>query len=57
MQPQGHVQVLLNLIDFQMNPQLSLDVPRVCIEKGEAGGHVLIEDGIEEKVVDQLRQR
>ena len=28
MQPQGHVQVIMNTVDFHLNPQASLDAPR-----------------------------
>ena len=34
MQPQGHVQVLLNMIDFGMNVQEAGEAPRVCHSPG-----------------------
>jgi gamma-glutamyltranspeptidase/glutathione hydrolase len=45
MQPQGHVQVLLALLDG-LDPQAALDRPRVCLDEGEPGGAVLAEEGI-----------
>jgi len=56
MQPQGHVQVLCNMIDFGMDPQAALDVPRFCVGTGHrsALGAVSIEQGISENVIEEL---
>jgi gamma-glutamyltranspeptidase / glutathione hydrolase len=62
MQPQGHVQVLLNMLVFKFNPQAALDAPRVCIGAGtpEQGkvldSVVYIEEGVREEVVDALKK-
>ncbi|EXJ89894.1 gamma-glutamyltransferase [Capronia epimyces CBS 606.96] len=62
MQPQGHVQVLLNMEVFGMNPQQALDAPRICIAAGvptggdKQIGAVFVEEGIDETVVKVLAQ-
>ena len=59
MQPQGHVQVLLNMLRSGMNPQLALDAPRVCVGGTYTPGAVVVnvEDGISEEVVEGLRKK
>ncbi len=46
MQPQGHLQVVVGLMDDGLDPQSALDRSRFCILSGEAGGTVALEDGI-----------
>ena len=54
MQPQGHLQVLLALADERLDPQAALDRPRFCIQEGEAGGGVALEEGISPQVMAEL---
>ena len=63
MQPQGHVQVLLNQLVFKLNPQAALDAPRVCIGGGMpnrdgemADRTVNLEEGIKPEVVQELKR-
>eukprot|EP00039_Didymoeca_costata_P031045 m.32865 g.32865 ORF g.32865 m.32865 type:complete len:551 (+) comp8458_c0_seq4:202-1854(+) len=57
MQPQGHVQVLCNMIDFGMTPQEALDAPRVCIGPGHTGcvGDIVLEEGISSSAIGNLK--
>ncbi len=62
MQPQGHVQILVNMIDFGMNLQEAGDAPRIRHTGSssptgsvmEDGGKVLLERGFEYEVRRQL---
>ena len=64
-QPQGQTQILCNLIDFKMNPQLAGDVPRVQHHgsqepSGETmtnGGWLTMESGIPDSVRQELRNK
>ncbi len=56
MQPQGHLQVISNMVDFGMNPQEAIDAPRVQIDGGTAAGRILIEDGIPIETVRILEE-
>lgn len=46
MQPQGHVQVALAMIDDRLDPQAALDRPRLCLAQGEPTDAVALEEGI-----------
>lgn len=54
MQPQGHMQVVLGLVDDGLDPQATLDRPRFCIDDGTAGGKVALEEGIPAEVQVEL---
>lgn len=59
MQPQGHVQVLLNMLEFGMNPQQALDAPRIYVHYDQKNDRwaVNLEEGIDEDVAEELRRR
>ena len=54
MQPQGHLQVVSNMVDFAMNPQETLDAPRWQWTKGKT---VLLEQGVPNDVAMSLMAR
>ena len=56
MQPQGHLQLISNMIDFRMNPQRSIDFPRFCIADGTSNGLGSLEDGISDDCVKELKR-
>jgi len=54
MQPQGHVQFLINLIDFKMNLQEALDAPRARHMEGD---QIYLEEGIPEETAWALQKK
>lgn len=54
MQPQGQVQVLMNMLDFHLNPQAALDAPRW---QWLGGRKIEMEPGIPAAIVQDLRNR
>lgn len=54
MQPQGHVQVAMNLIDFDLNPQAALDAPRWQWIQDKV---VQVEHGLPQHLAQALRKR
>ena len=59
MQPQGHVQVLLNILRG-FNVQAALDAPRFCVDaesmthESSTASKVFIEEGVSPDVVGEL---
>ncbi|HEY3116371.1 MAG TPA: gamma-glutamyltransferase family protein, partial [Chloroflexota bacterium] len=54
MQPQGHLQVVLNTIEWGMNPQAALDAPRWMVMSGL---DVLVEPSVGPEIVQGLQAR
>lgn len=51
MQPQGHLQVVVGLVDDGLSPQAALDRPRFCVD----AEHVALEEGLPAATADALR--
>lgn len=54
MQPQGHVQVIMNTVDFHMNPQQAIDAPRW---QWMGGMNVSVEPGFCPAIAQSLQRR
>ena len=54
MQPQGHVQVVMNMVDFGLNPQQALDAPRWQWVKGM---EFIVESGFSAEIAKSLKRR
>ena len=58
MQPQGHVQVAVGLLDDALDPQAALDRPRFCLDvRPGMAGTVQLEDGLPGQLVADLAAR
>lgn len=54
MQPQGHMQVVMNMVDFDLNPQVALDAPRFQWTEGKT---IEIEPHFPEAIAQSLERR
>lgn len=54
MQPQGHVQLLVNMLDYKLNPQAALDAPRWQWKEGK---RIDLEPGFPDYIAKALIQK
>ncbi|MCX7015182.1 MAG: gamma-glutamyltransferase family protein, partial [Candidatus Sumerlaeota bacterium] len=57
MQPQGHAQVVLALLEDGLDPQSALDRPRHYLQTGRPDSDVLLEEGIAQETAADLAAR
>ena len=64
MQPQGHLQMLVNMVALGMSPQQALDTPRWSLSgphaglgADEAGGQLAIEEGWDYDILAEMSRR
>src|SRR5436305_4479701 len=57
MQPQGHVQVVVGMIDDGLSPQAALDRARFCLKPVNLTSRVFLEDGFPAATGSGLRAR
>ncbi len=57
MQPQGHMQLTVGMVDHGMDPQAAIDFPRFCIADGTQAGTVYLEKEVSPSVVRELLER
>jgi gamma-glutamyltranspeptidase/glutathione hydrolase len=55
-QPQGHLQVISNMVDFDMDAQRALDALRFSIDIQETGA-VRVEEDLDLETIDELKRR
>ncbi len=55
-QPQGHLQVISNMVDFGLDSQAALDALRFHVDV-ENGGEVKVEAGLPHETIAELRRR
>jgi gamma-glutamyltranspeptidase / glutathione hydrolase len=56
MQPQGHAQVVVGMIDDGLDPQAALDRPRFCLTTAKPDSRVEIEEGVSFETLAALAQ-
>jgi gamma-glutamyltranspeptidase/glutathione hydrolase len=54
MQPQGHVQMIVRMVDYGQNPQAAADAPRWCVLNDF---RLAVEPGFSEEAIAELRRR